>query len=90
MSKNHVLLVIGTDGNITKTIQREEFSVEQLQGALGSKYFERLNGFTSLDHAGKVYMHGCAFAGKEDRMIKGLQPNTAASTIWLNQYVRCA
>ena len=56
MSENHVLLVIGTDGNITKTIQREEFSVEQLQRALGTGYFERLNGLTSFGNAGKVYM----------------------------------
>src|SRR6476646_2967408 len=90
MSENHVLLVIGTDGNITKTIQREEFSVEQLQRALGTGYFERLNGFTSFGNAGKVYMRGCAFAGKQDRMTKGLQPNTAASTIWLNQNGGCA
>ncbi|WP_027584645.1 hypothetical protein [Bradyrhizobium sp. Ai1a-2] len=35
MSKNHVLSVIGSTATITKTIQRGDFSVEQLQRAIG-------------------------------------------------------
>jgi hypothetical protein len=85
MSKNHVLFVIGTDDTITKTIQREEFSVEQLQRAIGSGRFERLNGFTSFEHDGKVYVRVCAFADKDDPMTRELQPNFTASTLWLKQ-----
>src|SRR5262249_11649512 len=75
----HVMFVIDND-TVTKAVQADEFSLEQLQAGVGGGYIELLPGWKTFEHDGKHH-RGLAFAD-EDVRRKRLPYNDLAVQCW--------
>lgn len=87
--KNYVLIIIHPDGKVTKVIQPNEPTLEQLQKAVGG-YIELIPYFTQLAIQGNgkifAYNQGIGYANEEGKLPHlNLPVNTRATEVWKNQ-----
>lgn len=76
----YVVLVIKTDGTVTRTEQPKAPSYDQLKEAVGG-YIETVAYLTKAAFGGETLTRGTAFANEEG-LIKGLPTNHLAMAMW--------
>jgi hypothetical protein len=86
--KNYVMIIMHTDGNITKIVQKNGFTLEQLQKGVKG-YIQQLPRFTSLnviiDAVPFAYSRGMCYANEEGQ-LHGLPINRKATAEWYRQF----